>query len=155
MKAIARQADSKVLIGGDFSSVGGIVRPLLARLLDDPPTPTTVHFDSPSYSAVENGSAAMIAVTRTGNTSGIATVDYATSDAPHRRTVHTAGRARDFPHRLNDQYFQIPSSTSARQPDETSTSLSNRPGSVGTPSTVPISMMPRCGCVIKHLSKPR
>jgi len=43
-------------------------------------TPMTVQFDSASYSAAENIGSKVITVTRTGDVSGPATVDYATSD---------------------------------------------------------------------------
>lgn len=76
---IVRQADGKVLIGGDFSTVGGIPRAHLARLLDDA-APSTVLFDQVSNSVIENGGSALITITRAGNTSSTVMVDYATSD---------------------------------------------------------------------------
>jgi parallel beta-helix repeat protein len=42
--------------------------------------PETIQFAAPAYLVTETGGAAVITVTRTGDTSGTATVDYATSD---------------------------------------------------------------------------
>jgi uncharacterized delta-60 repeat protein len=76
---IARQANCKVLIGGDFSTVGGISRPHLARLLDNV-APSIVQFDQVSYAEFENAGSATITVTRAGNTNNTVMVDYSTSD---------------------------------------------------------------------------
>ena len=45
-----------------------------------PTPPNTVQFNAASYDSVENNSAVTVTVTRTGDTSGAATVEYATSD---------------------------------------------------------------------------
>src|SRR5205823_14029645 len=51
---------------------------IAVRLLS--PTTSTIQFDSPSYSVNETGGSITIYVTRNGDTSGSATVHYATAD---------------------------------------------------------------------------
>src|SRR5213075_2910794 len=53
-------------------------------------TPTTIQFDAPNYNVTEGCIAATITVTRSGDTSGISTVDFGTSDGTAlQRTDYT------------------------------------------------------------------
>ncbi len=137
--AIARQADGKVLIGGDFSTVAGIARARLARLLDDPPPPTTVQFDQLSYSVAENGGNATIAVTRTGSTGGTATVDYATANGAAidgQDYMSASGTLTFLVGETSKTFSVIVIDDTADEPDETvNLTLSNPTGgiSLGTP----------------------
>ena len=79
--ALAVQPDSKVVIGGDFTTVNGTARTGLARLLPFPPAMSgALQFSATGYSVNENAGTALITITRTGGSEGTVTVNYATSN---------------------------------------------------------------------------
>jgi uncharacterized delta-60 repeat protein len=114
VNVITFQADRKILIGGAFDVVDGYPRMALARLLADTvaptptptplstptPTPTpsptpvanTVQFSAANYNLNEGCMATIVTVTRSGDTSTPATVDFATSDGVAvQRSDYTIG----------------------------------------------------------------
>ena len=101
----------------------------------------TFRFSSTTYSIAENGVSATITVTRTGGSSGLATVQYATSDGTASAGLDytaTSGTLT-FADSVTSQTFSVPVlDDSLAEPNETvNLSLSNPTGSavLGTPNT--------------------
>jgi uncharacterized delta-60 repeat protein len=78
--AIARQADERIVIGGQFLNVGGAVRPRLARLLPDSRV-RTVEYAAAEFLGAEASGSATITVRRAGNSSSVVLATFFTSDA--------------------------------------------------------------------------
>ena len=87
VKAIAFQADGKVLIGGSFVNVNGTKRTHIARLLGT--EGGAIELVATNYTVTEGAGAALLMVRRTGNTSGSVSAGYAA-------TSGTAQAGTDF-----------------------------------------------------------
>ena len=102
---IALQADGKVVIGGQFSSVDGIPRWGLARLHgEEDLTGSFIYFAVANYSFSEESAFAIIRVDRLGNLNSTVSVDFATADG-------TAGAGLDY-WPANDRLTFVPGQTS-------------------------------------------
>jgi hypothetical protein len=110
------------------------------------PTPTpTIQFAPSSYNVTEDVTFLSVTVTRTGDTSGAATVDYATADgtASERRDYTTAIGTISFAAGESSKSFNVlVSEDSYTEGDETFTiNLSNPVGvSLGSPSTATVTI---------------
>jgi hypothetical protein len=121
-------------------------------------TPMTVQFDSASYVAAENVGSRLITVTRTGDVSGSASVDYATSDnaGSNNCNVLNSGMASsrcDYETTLGTLKFgpgessktisiPIVDDAFAEGPEIFMLTLSNPTGaSLGSPSSVPVTII--------------
>ncbi len=101
VRAVAfERGASKLVLGGDFTMVDGVVRGAVARLHTGEPAvhataslvrgpvtraaaavgAPTLQFGDPTFTASENTGTAIIAVARTGDATAAASVNYATSD---------------------------------------------------------------------------
>src|SRR5215471_8281599 len=83
--AIGQPAAGTVMSGGNFAQAGGFWQPE-ATPTPSPtptpmPTPTTIQFSAASYTVAESGQQVDITVTRQGNTSTSAGVDFMTDDS--------------------------------------------------------------------------
>jgi len=102
---IALQADGKVVIGGQFSSVDGIPRWGLARLHgEEDLTGSFIYFAVANYSFSEESAFAIIRLDRLGNLNSTVSVDFATADG-------TAGAGLDY-WPANDRLSFVPGQTS-------------------------------------------
>ena len=82
VNAVAIQADGKMLIGGAFTEVDGVVRPHLARLsggANEMPSSGSMEFFALASSVNEDVGTVDVTVVRRGGLSGVTTVDYATT----------------------------------------------------------------------------
>src|SRR5439155_698059 len=91
IRALAVQPDGHIVGGGGFATFNGVKLNYIARLLGD--QGATVEFASASYSVDENGGTAIVAVRRTGSTTGTVSVNYATSDGTARAGTDYVGQA--------------------------------------------------------------
>ena len=66
-------------LGATTGSVDGVARTATIRILDDD-APATIEFSRKDFAVAEDGGIATLTLTRAGNTLGIATVNYATSN---------------------------------------------------------------------------
>ena len=77
--SLAAQADGKTLMGGEFTTVNGVMVPALVRLTGDSDTgPGTVVFDSPTMEVFENAASVMLTVNRIWGKQGDMAVNYQT-----------------------------------------------------------------------------
>src|SRR5439155_928217 len=91
IRALAVQPDGHIVVGGAFATFNGVKLNYIARLLGD--QGATVEFASASYSVDENGGTAIVAVRRTGSTTGTVSVNYASSDGTARAGTDYVGQA--------------------------------------------------------------
>ncbi|MDO8630916.1 MAG: Calx-beta domain-containing protein, partial [Phycisphaerales bacterium] len=80
VRALALQADGKVLIGGTFVSADGSPTNRLTRLLSTNVRTASFEFSSPSVSVSEGSGSVPTRVIRRGDSDGAFTVEYATTD---------------------------------------------------------------------------
>jgi uncharacterized delta-60 repeat protein len=104
--ALAIQIDRRIVLGGFFSSYNGVSRSGIARILGGA---SMLQFSASNYMVGEGEGHVTITVTRTGDTSGSASVDYKTVDdpAPVRCDVinHTAYARCDYATTLDTLTF--------------------------------------------------
>ena len=108
-------------------------------------TPTTIQFDAPNYNVTEGCVAATITVTRSGDTNGISTVDFGTSDGTaSQRTDYTiASGTITFTAGQTSRTFKVLATDDAYvEGNETLTvTLSNATGaSLGTQSSATVTV---------------
>ncbi|MEW6157358.1 MAG: Calx-beta domain-containing protein [Verrucomicrobiota bacterium] len=79
--ALAAQADSAVVLGGEFTAIDGLSRNYVARIHGSEAFGSgIIQFRSATFAVLENTATALISVLRTGNTKNAASIDYATSN---------------------------------------------------------------------------
>jgi uncharacterized delta-60 repeat protein len=132
VKTIALQADGKIIIGGSFTSVNGVARTRITRLIGN--QGCLIEFVNPTYTVNENSGSANIAVRRTGSNSGSVSINYLTSNGTATAGldyVAQSGAVTFGPGETN-KVIQIPVTTDAvSESDETLTvTLGNPVGGV-------------------------
>ncbi len=74
VRALALGADGGLVLGGDFSTVGGVSRPFLARVVTGPPAAGTLGFAVDAVSVGEGAGTLAVPVSRVGGTRGAVSV---------------------------------------------------------------------------------
>jgi len=81
--ALSNPSSPGFTLGGEQIPLGaalGAQSTAQLTIIDDNITPGVLGFSSPTFSVTDNGGAATIAITRSGGSSGVVSVSYATSD---------------------------------------------------------------------------
>ncbi|HEY3026764.1 MAG TPA: Ig-like domain-containing protein, partial [Pyrinomonadaceae bacterium] len=133
--------------GSADSNVAAVTITVTAAPTPTPtPTPATVQFSQSSYSIVEACTSLPVTITRSGDISGTATVEYQTADGTATRTMDynfAAGRLSFAPFETSKTiYLLINDDAKIEGTEELTISLSNPSGgTLGTPSTATIQIL--------------
>lgn len=79
VRALALGTDGGLILGGDFNTVGGELRPFLARLFTGPPAAGTLSFGADAVSLGESAGTLIVRVDRVGGTKGAVRVPVTSS----------------------------------------------------------------------------
>ncbi|MFM1768766.1 MAG: hypothetical protein RJA22_1295 [Verrucomicrobiota bacterium] len=80
--SVALQNDGAILIGGGFTTVNGVARPYVARLIGgEDVTPGVLQFVQSSYVVLEDGTNVTVTIARVGGSQGLVEVDLRSVDS--------------------------------------------------------------------------